>query len=66
MTCLRYMGRVYEGGVVGALNLLTGNPFKDMKLAVKMIRKGKIKMMPSIKRSAEMQRMFKRAKEAKK
>ena len=61
MICLRFMGRAYEGGVVGALNVLTGRPLKDMKLAVKMIRKGKIKMMPSIKRSAEMRRMFKRA-----
>ena len=62
MTCLRFLGRAYEGGVIGGLYVLTGRPFKDMKLAFKMIRKGKIKIMPSIKRPVEMQKMFARSK----
>ncbi len=65
MTCLKYMGRVYEVGLVGALNMLTGRPLKDIKLAGKMVKKGKLKMIPSIKRSSQMRRMFARSKKVK-
>lgn len=66
MNMLKYMGRMYEGGLVGMLNLFSGKPFKDIGLAVKMVRKGKIKLMPTIKRPVEMMKMFKRAKGIKK
>ncbi len=66
MLLLRYMGRMYEMGLAGMMNLLTGKPFKDMKLAMKMIKKGKIKMLPSIKKPLETNRMFSRAKRLKK
>jgi len=66
MTILKYCGRIYEVGLTGALNLFTGHPFKDMGLGMKMIKKGKLKLMPTFKRSSEMMKMFARAKKLKK
>ena len=66
MKLLRYAGRMYEIGLTGMLNLFTGHPFKDMSLAIKMIKKGKLKLLPSIKKPFEMMKMFARAKKLKK
>ncbi len=66
MTIIKYMGRIYEVGLTGALNLFTGKPFKDMPLGMKMIKKGKLKLMPSFRLSFEMIKMFSRAKKLKK
>jgi heterodisulfide reductase subunit C2 len=65
MALLR-LGRMYEMGLAGLTNLFTGRPFRDAKLAGKMIRKGKIKLLPTIRRPFEINRMFKRAKGLKK
>ena len=62
MTILKYMGRIYEIGLTGALNLFTGKPFKDMSLGMKMIKKGKLKLFPSFKKPLETKKMFDRAK----
>ncbi len=66
MTIIKYMGRIYEVGLTGALNLFTGKPFKDMSLGMKMIKKGKLKLLPSIKKPFENMKMFSRAKRLKK
>ncbi|MCH7557772.1 MAG: 4Fe-4S dicluster domain-containing protein [Planctomycetes bacterium] len=66
MTMLKYMGRMYEVGLAGGVNLLTGHPFKDMALAMKMFKKGKLKLLPSIKKPFETMKMFSRAKRLKK
>ena len=66
MKILKYMGRMYEVALTGALNLLTGRPFKDLALGAKMIKKGKLKLTPSVKRPLEMMKMFSRAKRLKK
>ncbi len=66
MKMLRFTGRIYEVGLTAMLNVFTGNPFKDMSLGKKMIVKGKLKLMPSFKRTSEMIKMFKRAKNLKK
>ncbi len=66
MNIIKYMGRIYEVGLTGALNLFTGKPFKDMSLGMKMIKKGKLKLMPSIRTPFEMIKMFSRAKKLKK
>ena len=66
MRILRYMGRMYEVALIGSLNLFTGRPFKDMALGAKMIRNGKLKLIPSFKRPFEMMKMFTRAKRLKK
>ena len=66
MTMLRFMGRMYEIGLTGMLNVFTGNPFKDLQLGRKMIIKGKLKFIPSVKMPFEMMKMFRRAKRIKK
>lgn len=66
MRILKYMGRMYEVGLVGTLNLATGHPFKDFSLGLKMIRKGKLKLLPSVRRPFSMMKMFSRAKRLKK
>ena len=66
MTILKYMGRMHEIALIGVLNLFTGKPFKDLPLGIKMIRKGKIKLLPSVRRPLEMMRMYSRAKKLKK
>jgi heterodisulfide reductase subunit C len=65
MFMLRFMGRMYEVGLVGSLNVFTGKPFNDMALGKKMILKGKLKFIPSIKMPFEMMKMFSRAKKIK-
>jgi len=41
------LGRLYEAGLIGAMNLLTLNPLKDMDLGMQMILKRKIRLMPA-------------------
>lgn len=66
MWLLKYMGRIYELGLVGGLNLAMKKPLQGAGLALRMVRKGKLKFLPTIKRSAEMRRMFSRAQDLKK
>ena len=66
MKMLKYMGRMYELGLTGTLNLLTAKPFKDLPLGIRMIRKGKLKLLPSVKKPFVMMKMFSRAKRLKK
>ena len=66
MRMIKYMGRAYEVGLTGALNLFTGKPFKDLTLGIKMIRKGKLKLLPSIRKPFVTMKMFSRAKRLKK
>jgi len=66
MKMLKYMGRIYEVGLTGALNLFIGRPFKDLPLGIKMIRKGKLRLLPSIRKPFAMLKMFSRARMLKK
>ena len=66
MTILKYMGRMYEVGLMGGLNLFTGKPFKDLPLGMKMIRKGKLKLLPTFKKPFATMKMFSRAKRLRK
>jgi heterodisulfide reductase subunit C2 len=61
MEILKYAGRIYEIGLIGALNTLTGKPFKDLALGFKMFRKGKLRIVPAIKRPLVTIKIFKRA-----
>ena len=40
------LGRLYEAGLMGTMNMLTLQPMKDMDLGVQMILKGKIRLLP--------------------
>ncbi len=62
MTMIKFMGRAYEPGLVGSLNFFTGRHTKDMVLGMKMIRKSKLKLLPSFRKPFAMMKMFSRAK----
>ena len=63
---LKFGGRMYEIGLIGLLNILTLRPFNDMPLGMKMFKKGKLKILPSIKKPFMMMKMFSKAKKLKK
>jgi heterodisulfide reductase subunit B2 len=42
----RLLGRTYELGLTAELNVRSGHPLKDWRLALEMIRKRKLKLMP--------------------
>ncbi len=65
MKMLKYLGRMYEPGLVGIYNFLCGNPLKDMGLAFKMVKKGKLNFIPSIKKPLLMMKIFMKAKRLK-
>jgi len=43
---VKYLGRSYELGLLGELNLRTGQPFKDLSLGLELLRKGKVGVVP--------------------
>ncbi|MEW6040847.1 MAG: 4Fe-4S dicluster domain-containing protein, partial [Elusimicrobiota bacterium] len=45
---IELFGRLYEFGLIGMFNVLSGNFFKDLILAPKMFLKGKINIFPEI------------------
>jgi len=47
----RLFGRVYEAGLMGELNLRDGKPFRDLGMGLRMIKKGKIRVLPDFTRS---------------
>ena len=66
MIMLRFMGRMYEIGLIGLMNCLTLRPFKDMQFAPKMFKYRKLKIFPSFKKPFSTMRLFSRAKRLKK
>ncbi|MEW6486386.1 MAG: heterodisulfide reductase-related iron-sulfur binding cluster [Thermodesulfobacteriota bacterium] len=46
----RVFGRVYEAGLMGELNLRDGKPLRDLPMGLRMIRKGKIRLLPQVAR----------------
>ena len=44
------LGRLYEVGLMGGMNLWTGQPFKDMGMGLDMLKKGKLKLLPGFTR----------------
>lgn len=58
---IKNFGRIYELGMIGLFNLLSGNPFKDLSVGLTMFRKGKINIFPSrVKNWREVRDIFKR------
>jgi heterodisulfide reductase subunit C len=63
---IRFFGRMYELGLVGMLKLSTGKFTKDIGLGIKMLKKGKLKLLPSFQGSATTRRIFAKVKEQEK
>jgi hypothetical protein len=43
---IRQFGRVFDVGMLGLYNLLSGHLAKDLRLAPKMFLKGKLRLLP--------------------
>ena len=63
---VRFFGRMYELGLIGMLKLSTGQYTKDMGLGIKMLKKGKLKLLPSFQGSSKTRRIFSKVKEREK
>jgi heterodisulfide reductase subunit C len=55
---IRWFGRLYELGLIMGLKLQSGEFTKDMKLGIKMFRKGKLKLVPSLKGMWDTRRIY--------
>lgn len=44
------LGRLYEVGLMAGLNLVTRQPLKDMDMGLEMLKRGKLKLIPSVTR----------------
>ena len=58
---IRMFGRVYELGMIGLLKLKTKEFTKDMELGMKMLKKGKLKILPEFKNLWNINKIFRRA-----
>jgi len=57
---LRKFGRMYEVGLIMSLKFRTRQFFKDMALGMKMMRKGKMKLLPSFRGVRRLRRIMSR------
>ena len=53
LTDIGLLGRLYELGLMGGMNLWTGQLFKDMGMGVDMIKRNKLKFIPTLTRPAK-------------
>ncbi len=63
---IRRFGRMWEAGMIVSLKLRTGHYLKDADLGRKMLRKGKLKLLPSFTGSRRAGRIFSRVERAEK
>ncbi len=47
---IKFFGRNYELGFMGAFNMARGTPFKDMGMGLELLKRGKLKLFPSFAR----------------
>jgi heterodisulfide reductase subunit C len=63
---IRRFGRMWEAGMIVSLKLRTGDYTKDVELGKRMLRKGKLKLVPTFTGSRRMGRIFSRVKQVEK
>ena len=66
MKFIKHLGRVPELIFVLVYKMVRGKPFSDAGIGLRMLKKGKLKLLPSVKRARETRSMFKRADQIKK
>ncbi len=57
---IKVLGRTYELGIVAIMKLRTMELTKDVKLGIKMLSKGKLKLFPSFVRNSNVRKIFAR------
>lgn len=61
LTILKYFGRLYEFGVVILLKFRTGQFMRDVKMGLKLIRIGKLSILPDFTMAMKINRLFSKA-----
>jgi heterodisulfide reductase subunit C len=64
LSSVRHLGRIWEIGLFVSLKLRTGEYMKDAGLAKRMLRKGKLKFLPTFTGARRARRIFSRVREA--
>jgi len=41
-------GRIYELGLIGSMNVMTGKPLNEIALGIEMIKRGKLRFVPAV------------------
>jgi heterodisulfide reductase subunit C len=57
---IKWFGRTYELGMVAMLKLATGNFTQDLRMGLKMLKKGKFSISPRFKGSWAVRNIFRR------
>lgn len=60
LSIIKNFGMMYEAGVAGLLSLKTGNIGRDAGIGLRMLKKGKLDVMPHFQNSREMKKLFKK------
>ncbi len=63
---IRFFGRTFELGLIGRLKLSTGQFTKDIGLGIKMLKKGKLNLLPTFQGASTTRRIFAKVKEREK
>lgn len=63
---IRSYGRMYDLGIAAMMQLRSGNPIRDLGYGLKMLRKGKLEILPNSQNRAAVKRIFERVKEREK
>jgi heterodisulfide reductase subunit C len=60
LSLVKRFGMMYEAGVAGLLTLKTGTLARDAGLGIRMLKKGKLDVLPHSQNAGEMKRIFER------
>lgn len=63
LTNIRFFGRMYELGLIAIVKISTGRLTKDLGLGIKMLKKGKLKLLPTFRGSSMTRRIFAKVRE---
>lgn len=60
LSIIKNFGMMYEAGLAGIVTLKTGNLGRDARMGLRMLKKGKLDVLPHFQNSSEMKKLFKR------
>jgi heterodisulfide reductase subunit C len=63
---INFFGKMYDLGIAGMYKLKTGKLTQDIGMGMKMLRKGKLELLPTFQNRGEMRRIFKKVREVEK
>jgi heterodisulfide reductase subunit C len=63
---MQFFGKLYDLGVAGMYKLKTGKLTQDIGMGMKMLRKGKLELLPSFQNRGDIRRIYKKVREVEK